>query len=101
MKAGQYTISDWMLSDLTWRCIIKDVPYNHTQFFGHVSIYKRFIYQQNCDKWVISITDYQIDDCHTQMYHVYMMSILFNSKEEAKQYVDTFLDKLCKLKVFL
>lgn len=79
MKIGSYTISDWILSDLTWRSILINVPFNHAQTLEHISVYKK-----HNNKWVISITSHPIEDCHRQMYNVDMMSLLFNSKEEAK-----------------
>ena len=95
MRIGSYTISDW-LCDLTWRDFVKDEVFGETKKQEYVTIYQRLN-----STWAILNTSCIVDDNHKRMYGVDIMFLSFNSKEDAKQYVDIFINKLCKLKSFL
>jgi hypothetical protein len=101
MIIGSYTISDWQNlfgSDQT-RTILKTYhPTNHAQRFERITIFKKTMHES---AWSIIIVASAFDLCYKQMYNRDASELIFYSQDAAKQHVDTFLDKLCKLKAFL
>ena len=96
MRIGEYVITDWVMESLALRSITRDAKHNNAQKFEHISVYQ--VYNHD---WVITISCNDIENCYRQMYNEDIMMLTFKSKEDAKQHIDLFLDKLNKLKAFL
>lgn len=94
IKLGNIEVSDWEIcGDIMWCRNIIDVLSHHIQ---HIHIVQKYN-----NKYAILITSHTIDECHRKMYGYDMMFIAFKSIEDAKLYVDMFLNKIIKLKAFL
>ena len=115
MIIGDYDISDWQVGDVEHRNVIvkskKGKPtysFSDQHYLHRIEIYPVIVYEDTGVQWkdgkqawcVYFTSGDQLAEIYNNMYPDSGESECYSSSKEAKDKVDSFLDKLKKLKAF-
>jgi len=100
MRIGKYEFQDWHEEIVGTKPVWYRIIYDLTKDTVYDPCYEIFVFESPKYKaWTIGIDLNELYKIHYNMFND--SRPMFNTPEEGKAYVDMFINKLIKLKVFL